>query len=183
MHIEMPIVSGLRVVRSAVHGYGVIAERLFEKGEVLIHAEGFLYGEDEVFDDTYALVLPTDDLPGTYTGSGGKQIFYDLVDQSRWINHSCEPNSNVESAMDPETGRPVAWWVAARDIEPGEEIFYDYAFVGSAAEPCGCGAATCRGLIVDPDPAELVQIPARLRKHLRIPMPTSGDADRIRRAG
>ncbi len=167
----MPIVSGLRVVRSAVHGYGVVAERRFARGEVVIRAEGFIYTEDETFDDTYALVLPTDDLPGM----PGELIFYDLVDQSRWINHSCEPNTEVESALDPETGRPAAWWVALRDIEPGEELFYDYAFVGSVAEPCGCGAAACRGLIVDPDPAELAAVPRRLRKHLRIPVPPADE--------
>lgn len=165
----MPIVPGLRVVRSVIHGYGVIAERRFEKGEVVIRAEGFIYGEDESFDDTYALVLPTDDLPGV----AGEMIYYDLVDQSRWINHSCEPNTEVESAIDPDTGRPAAWWVASRAIEVGEELVYDYAFVGALAEPCGCGAASCRGLIVDPDPDELAAIPEELRHHLRIPMPAT----------
>ncbi len=160
----MPIVSGLVVRRSPVHGYGVVAQRRFMTGEVLIHAEGFIYGEDEVFDDTYALVLPTDDLPGI----AGSFIYYDLVDQSRWINHSCEPNTEVESAIDSGTGLPIAWWIASRDIEPGEELFYDYAFVGSVAEPCGCGAPTCRGLIVDPDPVELAAIPEPLRPHLRL---------------
>jgi hypothetical protein len=168
----MPTVTGLRVIRSAVHGYGVIAERRFKKGEVVIRAEGFLYAEDADFDDTYALVLPTEDLPGLPEDlSKGELFFYDLVDQSRWINHSCDPNTQVESAMDRATGRPVAWWVATRTIEPGEELFYDYAFVGSVAEPCGCGATTCRGLIVDPDPEELARVPRKLRKHLRIPMP------------
>ncbi len=172
----MPIVNGLRVVRSSVHGYGLIAERRFELGEVLIRAEGFIYGEDEPFDDTYALVLPTDDLPG----QPGKLIFYDLVDQSRWINHSCEPNTHVASALDQESGKPVAWWEATRIIEPGEELFYDYAFVGSVAEPCACGTASCRGLIVDPDPAELLNVPEKLRGHLRIPMPGS---EKIRAVG
>lgn len=171
MQDEMPISPGLRVVKSRVHGYGVIAERAFQKGEVLIRSEGFIYDENAQFDDTYALVLKTDNLTG-YSGSGGKQIFYDLVDQTRWINHSCEPNSHVEAEMDAELGRPIAWWEALRDIEPGEEIFYDYAFVGTVAEPCFCGAPTCRGLIVDPDPEELAQIPAKLRKHLRIPFPS-----------
>ena len=176
MPTRMPISPGLRVVKSKVHGYGVITERAFKKGELLIRSEGFIYSEDAQFDDTYALVLKTDNL----TGFTGKQIFYDLVDQTRWINHSCEPNAHVEAEMDPELGRPVAWWEATRDIEVGEELFYDYAFVGTVAEPCFCGAATCRGLIVDPDPEELRQIPAKLRKHLRIPFP---DSDDIRKVG
>lgn len=167
----MPIVSGLRVIRSPIHGYGVVAQRPFAKGEVVIHAEGFIYGEDESFDDTYALVLPTDDLPGV----AGEHIYYDLVDQSRWINHSCNPNTEVESKLDDATGEPVAWWVASRDIAVGEELVYDYAFVGALAEPCGCGAATCRGLIVDPDPEELAAVPEQLRHHLRLGL-TAGAA-------
>lgn len=163
----MPIVAGLAVIRSPIHGYGVVAQRRFTRGEIVLHGEGILYREDDQFDDTYALVLPTSDLPG----QPGEHIYYDLVCQSRWINHSCEPNTEVESAIDPATGQPIAWWVATRDIEPGEELAYDYAFVGALAEPCGCGAPTCRGLIVDPDPAELAAVPERLRGHLRLPLP------------
>jgi hypothetical protein len=163
----MPIVQGLRVVRSPIHGYGVVALRPFTKGEIVIRAEGFVYAEDESFDDTYALVLPTDDLPGVQ----GEHIYYDLVDQSRWINHSCDPNTEVESAMDHATGQPSAWWVATRDIREGEELVYDYAFVGALAEVCGCGATGCRGLIVDPDPEELANVPEALRHHLRLDVP------------
>jgi len=167
MRRDMPIVSGLVVVRSAIHGYGVVTQRPFARGEVVIHGEGILYAEDDVFDDTYALVLPTDDLPGMT----GEHVYYDLVDQTRWINHSCEPNTEIESAMDPATGKPAAWWVATRDIAVGEELVYDYAFVGALAEPCGCGAATCRGLIVDSSAEELAAVPEHLRHHLRIAAP------------
>jgi hypothetical protein len=33
---------------------------------------------------------------------------------------------------------------------------------------CACGAPTCRGLIVDTDPEELVEVPEHLRHLLRI---------------
>ena len=100
----MPIVPGLRVVRSPIHGYGVVAQRPFGKGEEVVRAEGFIYAEDESFDDTYALVLPASDLPG----AKGDHVYYDLVDQTRWINHSCEPNTEVESKFDEASGRPIA---------------------------------------------------------------------------
>jgi hypothetical protein len=60
-----------------------------------------------------------------------------------------------------------AWWVAKRDIPVGEEITYDYAFAAEVAEPCACGAGTCRGLIVDDAPEELAKLPAHLRTQLR----------------
>jgi SET domain len=158
----MPLLDGLKVILSGIHGYGVITTRPFKKGEVICYGDGVLYKEDDDFDDTYALVLPGED-------SGlGEQFFWDLACQTRWFNHSCDPNSEVQSKWDHEAKTVRAWWVALRDIAVGEEILYDYAFVGEVAEPCACGAPTCRGLIVDPDPAELAKVPEHLRRLLRL---------------
>ena len=157
----MPLLDGLVVVASSIHGYGVRTTRPFAKGETVCFGDGVLYEADAEFDDTYALILPGED-------SGlGDEFFWDLVDQTRWFNHSCDPNSEVKSRWDHEHHTVRAWWVAIRDIAPGEEITYDYGFVADVAEPCSCGAACCRGLIVDPDPEELAKVPAHLRPLLR----------------
>jgi hypothetical protein len=157
----MPLLDGLRVVASSIHGYGVVTTRAFAQGEIICYGDGVLYREDAEFDDTYALVLPGED-------SGlGDQFFWDLVDQTRWFNHACDPNTEVLSRWDRDHETVRAWWVAVRDIALGEEITYDYAFVAEVAEPCSCGAASCRGLIVDPDPAELAKLPEHLRQMLR----------------
>jgi len=157
----MPFCDGLRVVKSSIHGYGVVTTRPFAKGELVCYGDGVLYREDAEFDDTYALVFDGED-----TGLG-ETYFWDLVDQTRWFNHSCDPNAEVKGKWDPDQQRVNAHWIALRDIAIGEEITYDYAFVGDVAEPCACGAAKCRGLIVDPDPAELAKIPAHLQRLLR----------------
>lgn len=158
----MPLLDGLKVVASSIHGYGVVTTRMFKKDEIVCFGDGVLYKEDDDFDDTYALVLPGED-------SGlGEQFFWDLVCQTRWFNHSCEPNTDVMSKWDQDEKTCRAWWVAVRDIQIGEEITYDYAFVGDVAEPCACGAPTCRGLIVDPDPVELAKVPEHLRRLLRL---------------
>ena len=70
--------------------------------------------------------------------------------EARFINHSCDPN--CDAVID--DGR--IWIETLRDIAPGEELAYDYAFVleerhSAAARrryPCHCGAATCRGTIL-----------------------------------
>jgi uncharacterized protein len=159
----MPPLPGLRVGHSGIHGYGVFTTRTFATGEVVVIADGVIYDEHADFDDTYALVLPRDD-----DDDSAGLVFLDLADQSRWINHSCDPNLEVESTFDRATGELRAWWVARREIAIGEELTYDYAFIGDAAERCGCGAPTCRGLIVDPDPAELAKVDPALLVHLRI---------------
>jgi SET domain-containing protein len=69
---------------------------------------------------------------------------------ARFINHSCDPN--CDAVID--DGR--IWIETIRDVAPGEELAYDYAYVleerhTPAAKrrfPCHCGAATCRGTIL-----------------------------------
>src|SRR5215212_240433 len=66
--------------------------------------------------------------------------------EARWINHSCDPN--CDAVID--GGR--IWIETIRDVMPGEELAYDYAYeleerhTPSAKRrfPCNCAAASCR---------------------------------------
>jgi SET domain-containing protein len=100
---DMPLCDGLQVIRSPIHGYGVIATRMFRKGEILCEGEGVLYNEDAEFDDTYSLVFDGDAMNPPID----EQVFYDLVCQTRWINHSCEPNTTVDSRQTSASGGVV----------------------------------------------------------------------------
>jgi uncharacterized protein len=133
----VPIDSNIRVFRSPIHGYGVIAHRDFQTGEVVAEVEGVLYQEHEIDDDKYCLWVDED-------------FYLDMVDQTRWINHSCDPNTEIEAELD---GKGGAWArvVAIRDIRAGEEITYDYGFPEELAEPCSCHTPRCAGWIVDRD--------------------------------
>jgi SET domain-containing protein len=70
--------------------------------------------------------------------------------EARFINHSCDPN--CDAVIDDER----IWIESIRDIEPGEELAYDYAYeleerhtpAAKKRYPCRCGAATCRGTIL-----------------------------------
>jgi hypothetical protein len=143
----MPRVPGLKVVRSSIDGYGVVAERPFAEGDIIADVDGVQWRGCEEVDDRYSLKI-TDDL------------YFDMVDQTRWINHSCDPNAGIECGVD-EDGRAWARIVAERDIVVGEEIAYDYAFPVALAEPCRCGSANCRGAIVDED--EVDKLPGVIR--------------------
>jgi hypothetical protein len=160
MH-DMPLLDGIRVIRSNIHGYGGVTTRPFAQGDILVYGDGVVYPDDVEFDDTYALVLPAED-------SGlGAPMFFDLVCQTRWFNHSCDPNTDVMLEWDRATETMKAWWVALRDIPVGEEITYDYAFVAEVAEACHCGAPSCRGVIVDTDPENVARLAPALRALLR----------------
>ena len=160
----MPVLDGLKVVRSAIHGYGVIALRPIAEGDVVCWGDGVLYREDDDFDDSYSLILPGYE-PDPKTGEEGPPLFYDLVCQTRWINHACDPNTYVDTDWDAATRTVRAWWVATRAIAVGEELTYDYEFAADVAEPCACGSKGCRGVIVDMSVAD--QLAPELRKLLK----------------
>ncbi len=161
----MPPLAGLKVVLSKIHGYGVVALRPFRAGERITFGDGVVFRESDEFDDEYALILYNPERGKN--GDDDEFIYYDLADQTRWINHSCTPNSIVDSSWDPMTRMMTTWWQAVKDIAPGEEITYDYAFSAHLAIPCHCGSERCRGLIVDED--EIDQVSDDLRHLIRKP--------------
>jgi hypothetical protein len=135
----MARLKGLKVVRSKVQGYGVVSTRRWKKGQVIADVDGVLWREGEQRDDRHSLILE----PG---------VFFDMVDQTRWLNHSCDPNVVVEAGVT-RRGNGWAQLQALRDIAPGEELCFDYALPHELKEPCACGTATCRGWIVEqPEP-------------------------------
>ncbi len=143
-------IPGIRVVRSQIDGYGVVVTRDFAEDEVISEVDGYLWRAGDAMDDRYSLLM-------------GEGYFFDMVDQTRWINHSCEPNAWVEVGMTGAAGDPdrTAWarLIALQPIRAGEEILYDYAFSADVAEPCHCGSPSCRGFIVDEDELHLVAKP------------------------
>jgi SET domain-containing protein len=133
----VPFLENLRVYRSPIHGYGVVARRDIQADEVIAEVEGVMYRADQLGDDTHCLYVDDD-------------TYFDMVDQTRWINHSCDPNAKVDAGLD-EKGEAWARIIAIRAIKAGEEIAYHYGFPWHLAEPCRCGATGCVGWIVDPD--------------------------------
>lgn len=63
---------------------------------------------------------------------------------ARFINHSCSPNCEAE----PADGR--VYITAVRDIQPGEELSFNYGYDLADYQdyPCRCGSPNCVGYIV-----------------------------------
>lgn len=125
---------------SPICAIGVFAKSNIHKAEIIRVTGGIVlpksdskrynellnYTVDNVYldiSDDFALAPTPDDLELTAT-----------------INHSCEPNAGF---LDTIT------IIAIREIEPGEEIAWDYAFSQTTFEPflCKCGTASCRKTI------------------------------------
>ena len=139
----MAQIPGLRVARSKMHGYGLVALKDFKEGDMMADIEGVTWREGEWWDDTYTLRI-TD------------AVSFDMVDQTRWMNHSCTANAEIDLGLD-ENGEPWAKLYAWRDIAAGEEVTFDYEFPAELAVPCTCGSAQCRGWIVREEELHLMK--------------------------
>jgi SET domain-containing protein len=135
---------------SPIQGLGVFATEHIPTGGRLIEYAGERLTPEEA-DARYP--DDADDRHHTFLFAIDDDIVIDAAvdgNEARFINHSCDPN--CDAVID--DGR--IWIETIRDIEPGEELAYDYAFVleerhtlaAKRRYPCTCGAANCRGTIL-----------------------------------
>ena len=134
---------------SPIHGRGLIATRKIPKGTRVIEYVGEKITKKESDRRGEAQYERAQE-----TGEGGVYLFtlnkrYDVDGNVSWnaarlINHSCEPNCETDIIK----GR--IWVISTREIEKGEELFYNYGFDLDYFEhhPCLCGTDSCVGFIV-----------------------------------
>jgi len=133
----MPVVSSkkpYRVGRSRT-GFGLFATKPIKKGTKIIRYFGPLLDskrkDDDAIENKYLFELND---RWTIDGSVRKNI-------ARYINHSCKPNA--ESDVKPRKRK--VFIRAIKNIEPGEEINYDYGtdYFKAYLKPIGCKCAAC----------------------------------------
>jgi SET domain-containing protein len=131
----------LKVDSSGVHGRGVYATHPISKGARIIEYAGQRISWEETSDD--------EDNPHTFIfGLGSGEVINPEIggNEARWINHCCDPNCEAFEEDD------RIFIYAKRDIEPGEELSYDYGLKideqitkKSMKEfKCLCGSQNCR---------------------------------------
>ncbi|HEY3311016.1 MAG TPA: SET domain-containing protein-lysine N-methyltransferase [Anaerolineales bacterium] len=121
-------------------GYAVYAGTALKKGELLAIWGGRIATLEQV------LALPHAEQGHTIQVYDGLYLApIDMEEPADFINHSCNPNAGI-------CGQIAL--VAMRDIQPGEEISFDYAMADSSSFDefdCACGAPTCRELVSGDD--------------------------------
>jgi SET domain-containing protein len=140
-----PVPLPLKVASSGVHGRGVYTTAPIPKGACVIEYTGQRIAWEETSDNE------TD--PHTFIfGLGNGEVINPEIggNESRWINHCCDPNCEAFEEDD------RIFIYAKRDIEVGEEISYDYAL--EIDEPitreskkefeCLCGSRSCRSTML-----------------------------------
>jgi SET domain-containing protein len=142
----------IEVRASGVHGKGVYAAAAIRKGKRIIEYTGRHLPWKVAMDlpphnpaepyHTFLFSLDNGDVIDAAVGGN----------DSRWINHSCDPNCETTEEDD------RIFVEALRAIPPGEELFYDYKIVPAERRSkklekefaCFCGSPKCRGTMIEP---------------------------------
>jgi SET domain-containing protein len=125
--------------RSRIEGFGVFAEGTIVKGVRVVEYKGELISQAEG-GRREARYLPRGRI---WIFNVNRRWVRDAGvggNIARYINHVCHPNCSVEI-----DGRTI-WIRAARRIEKGEELTYDYNTDGSAGIECRC-SPHCRRVL------------------------------------
>jgi uncharacterized protein len=139
----------IEVRASTIQGFGVFARRpiaagtriIEYAGEVISEREGDARYDERIMERHHTVLMALEDGRCIDAAVGGNE--------SRFINHSCEPNCEAVE----EAGR--VWIEALAPIGAGEELTYDYSYERSDDDDegfyrCGCGTRACRGTILAP---------------------------------
>jgi uncharacterized protein len=114
-----------RLRPSEVHGLGLFADEFIPKGFVIWRFDGHV---DCRYDESQLAALPEEDQEQLRTFcylNPGTRLYVYCGDNARYMNHSEQPNTeNVGFDEGLFEGEGIT--IAARDIQPGEEILCDY---------------------------------------------------------
>jgi hypothetical protein len=134
----------LRFDRSLIHAWGLFADQHISMNDFVIEYKGELVTtrecerrskmyEEEGRDDYIFRVDREWFVDATMKGS-----------MARFINHCCAPNCYTQIIKHKNQSKIIIY--AKRDIQPGEELSYDYKFPYEDDKiMCTCGASNCRG--------------------------------------
>jgi len=139
------------VKTSKVHGKGVFAKKNIPKGTRIFEYAGERVQKVNLASDLtrgLTTLIYVMNLNETYAIDGERG-----GNDSRFINHSCDPNCEVLYFND------TPYIYAIKEIPEGEELSFDYKY-GSETDveltteqkkewfPCNCGAENCRGTLL-----------------------------------
>lgn len=121
-------------------GFGVYARERVYTGELLV-----VWGGSVVDYDTLVALPAIKQIRSVQVEEDRYLVSHSTNDPADYFNHSCDPNAGLAGQIA---------LVAMRDIQPGEEVCFDYAM--SDASPydefeCECGVLACRKRITGND--------------------------------
>lgn len=131
-------------VRECELGRGLFADHSYKAGDEILRFEGRTVPASIVAamgdEECYMIQI-------------GRDLYFEPQAPGRYTNHSCDPNAAIKDDYR---------LVALRDIQPNEQICFDYSTTMSENNwtmECRCGSTNCRSVIRD-----FSELPESLRR-------------------
>lgn len=144
-----------KIKKSKIHASGVFATKNIDKGTKIIEYIGEKVTRkegDKRSEKRINQYLKSKSHGSVYIFELNSRYDIDgspLYNKARYINHSCNPNCEV----DIKNGK--IWIVSRKKIKEGEELSYDYGYEFDRDDfkdhKCKCGSKNCVGYIVSSD--------------------------------
>ena len=144
-----------KVKKSKIHGHGIYANDNIKKGSKIIEYIGEKISKSEGnrrSEKRLKKYLNSDISGSVYIFELNSRYDIDgepLYNKARYINHSCDPNCEVEII------NGHIWIVAIKNIKKGVELSYDYGYEFDKDDYmdhiCKCGKSKCIGYIISSD--------------------------------
>jgi SET domain-containing protein len=126
--INTDVLGDVEIRESQIQGRGLFATRAFEPGEIVLR-----WDLSHTIPKEQVESLSDDERRYTHPLDEHRTLL--VQSPERFVNHSCEANTEVREFCD----------VAIRKIGAGEEITGDYGVDGAAVSfKCQCGSRNCR---------------------------------------
>ncbi len=144
----------IKIQHSTIHGTGVFAAVNLSQGQQIGTYQGKRYTERQAarrdWNQALTYVFGLSDGSLIDASEGGNE--------TRHLNHSCEPNCEAQEETGPRGRLSIAFY-ALRDVRAGDELFIDYSLIvdepdSEAAFRCACGSRVCRGSMLAPRAAQ-----------------------------
>ncbi len=154
-----------KVKKSSIHGTGVFATDHITKGKQIIEYIGEKINKkegDARSEKRLKKYLHSKSTGSVYIFELNRKFDIDgspLYNKARYINHSCDPNCEVEIENN------QIWISSIKNIKKGEELTYDYGYAFDKDDykdhECRCSSRYCMGYIISSDEWH------KLLKHLK----------------
>ncbi len=135
----------LKFARSRIHNWGLFAMEPIEPQEMVIEYIGEVIRQKVA--DHREKAYEKRGIGSSYMFRVDDDTIIDATERgnvARFTNHSCEPNCYAEVIT--VQGQPKIVFYAAKKIEAGAEVTYNYKFAPEIEKiPCYCGTPSCQG--------------------------------------
>jgi uncharacterized protein len=130
----------IEIKESKTHKKGMFAKEAFQKGEITFVKGGHILTKEQIF-STGVINSYHPIADNLFLGATNAREEYGI---KLYINHSCCPNCGLRGEIT---------FVAMKDIEVGEELTIDYAFIDNEEYKfeCTCGEKACRKIVTGKD--------------------------------